>query len=207
VPPAPTPPRLVLASGSPRRRELLASLVPDFTVVVPQVDEDPAGLHPPHVPLAHAAAKAAAVAASRPEALTLGADTVVLLAGEVLGKPRDADAALAMLLRLAGREHEVVTGVCLLAPARQLRCRFAVATRVRFRPFGAAVAAAHLAKAGLDKAGAYALQADDGALVAGISGSWSNVVGLPLEALATALQACGFGRSMTNLAPPPGASS
>lgn len=203
-----TPPPLILASASPRRRELLATLGLPFQVVVPDVAEDAAGIYPPQVPLAHAEAKAVAVADAWTQALVLGADTDILFRGEILGKPPTPDAAVAMLLRLAGHEHEVVTGVCLLARSRHLRCRFAVTSRVRFRAFNEATARAYVARVHtLDKAGAYALQEDDGDLVAVVDGSPSNVVGLPLETLATALQACGLGRVMTNLAPPPGASS
>jgi len=183
---------LVLASSSPRRRELLATLGRPFAVVIPDVGETLPGIFPPHLPVALAEAKAAVVAARRPEALTLGADTVVLLEGEPLGKPESLAAAREMLLRLSGREHEVVTGVCLLAPARRIRCRFAAVTRVRFRPFDQATVTAYLRRINpLDKAGAYALQEDEGALVERIAGSWSNVVGLPLEQLALALLACG----------------
>jgi septum formation protein len=201
-------PPLILASASPRRRELLATLPLPFTVIVPDVAEDDAGLYPPHVPLIHAEAKARAVAATRPEAVTLGADTVILFHGKAIGKPSSPESAIAMLLHLSGHRHEVVTGVALLSPAQHLRCRFAVTSRVRFRSFGEAAARAYVNRVHtLDKAGAYALQEDQGALIAAVEGSWSNVVGLPLETLGRALQACGFGKVMTNLAPPPGASS
>jgi nucleoside triphosphate pyrophosphatase len=202
------PAPLILASGSPRRRELMATFSLPFTVVVPDTDESDAGIHPPHVPLAHAEAKAAVVATTRAAALTIGADTAIHFQGEILGKPASPAAALAMLMRLAGHEHEVITGICLLSPARHLRCRFAVTSRVRFQAFDENVAVAYLARVNvLDKAGAYALQEDDGTLVAGVSGSRSNVIGLPLEALAIALQACDFGRLTINLAPPPEAPS
>jgi septum formation protein len=192
-------PTLILASASPRRRELLASLSLPFTVVVPDVTEDDTGLYPPHVPLIHAETKAAAVAAAHPDAVTLGADTTILFRGKAIGKPSSPEHAVAMLLELSGQRHEVVTGVCLLSPARGLRCRFAVTTQVRFRSFDETAARAYVSRVHtLDKAGAYALQEDQGALIAAVEGSPSNVVGLPLETLAAAFQVCGLGWAMTN---------
>lgn len=182
-------PPLVLASSSPRRRELLATFGIPFEVMVPDYVETAMVDQPlPAVPLAHATGKATVVAALRPEAMVLGADTVISFRGTLLGKPPTLLAAQAMLLHLAGQEHEVLTGVCLLAPG--LRQRFIEVTKVRFRHFDAARAAAYVARVNpLDKAGAYALQEDEGELITTISGSWSNVVGLPLEKLALAFRA------------------
>ena len=174
----------VLASGSPRRRRLLQGIGLGFEVDVPDVDEAVDVRLMPDALVQHLAQKkVAAVAARRPEALTLGADTVVVLEGEVLGKPADEDEARAMLRRLSGATHRVFTGLALLHPASD-RCRTAYEeTRVTFgalteREIGAYVASG----SPMDKAGGYGIQDDHGALfVARIDGDYYNVVGLPLH--------------------------
>jgi septum formation protein len=174
--------RLVLASGSPRRRELLASLGLEFEVRPVDLDETP---RPGEHPEAYVArlARAKAAAALRPGELVLAADTVVVLDGELLGKPSDPAAARAMLGRLAGREHTVHTGVELAEDTGSgARRAGAVATsRVRIAPMEEATIAWYVATGEpLDKAGAYAIQ-DLGALfVETVDGNYTNVVGLPL---------------------------
>jgi nucleoside triphosphate pyrophosphatase len=148
-------------------------------------------------PLADAVArlalsKARAVASRMGEGVVLGADTVVVIDGRVLGKPVDLDDARAMLRRLRGREHEVITGVAVV-DARTGRSRSAaVESRVRMAEYGEGEIEAYVATGEpLDKAGAYAIQGRGGALVAGLEGSFSNVVGLPLEETAALLAAFG----------------
>jgi septum formation protein len=191
---------LVLASSSPRRRRLLRGLGVPFSVRVPDVDERP---RPRELPGPHvrrlARAKASAVARQLTPGCgarwVVGADTVVVLDGEILGKPRDAADARGMLARLSGRTHEVLTGVALV-PAAGGRARTAVVrSRVRMKPFDGATIARYVAGGEpLDKAGAYAVQGRGRRLVAGVDGSLTNVVGLPLERLRTLFAAAGIGQ-------------
>ncbi len=173
---------LVLASGSPRRRELLARVGLEFRVVPAQVDEslepgEPAG----RAALRLARAKAAAVAAKEPGAAVLAADTLVALEDRILGKPRDRDEARRMLELLSGREHVVLTGFCLRHQGDE--AQGLGSTRVRFRRLGRAEMAAYVASGEpMDKAGAYAVQGLGAALVEEVGGSYTNVVGLPLAA-------------------------
>jgi septum formation protein len=184
--------KIILASGSPRRQLFLAGLGLDFAVVIADVDETGrTGETPPAFVRRLALAKAAAVAAAHPEAWVIGADTVVVLAGAILGKPADPDDALAMLTRLAGRTHEVWTGFAVMrdeavAIAREVR------TEVTFVTAAAAVLAAYVATGEpLDKAGAYGIQGRGGVLVERIDGSHSNVVGLPMAELVEELLGLG----------------
>ena len=170
--------RLVLASASPRRRELLGQLGLRFDVVPADIDESPrAGEEPRDYVLRLAREKAAAVAAD--DAVVIAADTTVAIDGLILGKPADLDDAREMLRSLAGREHDVHTGV-----AVRVRERTAIAvetTRVTFAPLDASAIEWYLSTGEpFDKAGAYAIQGAGGALVERIDGSASNVVGLPL---------------------------
>jgi septum formation protein len=178
----------VLASASPRRRQLLASLVAEFEAVAPDVpeDDDLGGAEATASGLA--VRKARRGLEMRPGSLVLGGDTVVELPGHgLLGKPQDAADAVRTLLLLAGRAHTVVTGVALAWPGGERS--FAVASEVRFHPFGEAEAQAYVATGEpMDKAGAYGYQGEGRKLVAGVRGSESNVVGLPLEALREALE-------------------
>ena len=183
------PEHLVLASASPRRQYLLRSAGIGFEVVVPHDDE------PDRLPdedceeyaRRAATAKAQAVALRMPGRPVLGADTVVVLEGEVLGKPADADEAERMLRRLSGRTHRVCTGVALArggADGNVAVTSLVVVTEVTFRALGEGEIAAYVATGEpLDKAGAYGIQGLGGKLVAGYSGSFTNVVGLPMEAV------------------------
>ncbi len=176
---------LILASGSPRRQRFLANLGLEFTVVVTGVDESHRqGELPGEFVCRLAAAKAEAVARRRPEAWVVGADTVVVLAGEILGKPADSGEALAMLKRLAGRSHEVWTGVSVQRWQERCQRTFAVRTGVAFAEASESVLAAYVATGEpLDKAGAYGIQDLGVFLVSTLDGSYSNVVGLPLPEL------------------------
>ncbi len=184
----PLPP-LVLASASPRRRELLQEHGYTFSVEPADVPESaPAHLTPGEIVLRNARAKARAVAPRHPDALVLGVDTEVVFEGEVFGKPADLDAALAMAKRLTGRMHEVHTGVWLHHPATRQERGFVEISRVHFRRLSDAQLRAYHARIGpLDKAGAYAAQEDRGELIERVEGSFTNVIGLPMEALAAVL--------------------
>lgn len=172
---------LVLASGSPRRRELLARLGIPFEVVVsnseeraPRPLEEPAGYASEL-----AAAKAECVAATRKDAVILAADTVVALDHRILGKPADRDDAVAMLLDLAGRSHEVITAVVVRHQGEELKA--VERTAVSMRSFARHGAERYVDTGEpMDKAGAYAIQGTGAALVTHIDGCYENVVGLPL---------------------------
>lgn len=185
---------LYLASGSPRRRELLAQIgVPHITLSA-TVDET---VRPAEIASAYverlAREKALAGLASLSEAdgaCVLGADTAVVLDGRILGKPTDRDDALATLVQLSGREHEVLTAVA-LADANRCESRV-VASRVRFRPITRAELETYWASGEpADKAGSYAIQGLGAVFVSRVEGSYSAVVGLPL--LETAEMLAGFG--------------
>jgi septum formation protein len=173
---------LVLASASPRRHQLLGWLGVDYVVDPPDVDERREPAEPVDRMVARlASAKAAWVAARWTGAWVLGADTVVELAGDVLGKPANASDATRMLTRLAGREHRVFTGFTLRGPGVARPSDGVVVTRVRFRAIPPASIAAYVASGEPEgKAGGYAIQGRAAVFVASISGSYSNVVGLPL---------------------------
>jgi septum formation protein len=182
--PAPTAaPPLLLASASPRRRALLAALGARFEVVPADVDEDAGPGEAPEATAARlAAAKAAAVAERRPEARVLAADTVVILDGASLGKPRDAAENRAFLRRLAGVPHTVVTAHVLRGPEGAAAA--SVATEVRLRRLrDHEIERWARSGEGLDKAGGYAIQDLGAALVDEVHGCYSNVVGLSLPAV------------------------
>jgi septum formation protein len=178
---------LVLASASPRRSELLRSLGLAFEVrpaLRPEPQFKP-GIPPEEYALLAAAAKAREVAKSHPDAAILAADTIVVVDSDVLGKPKDRNEALAMLSRLAGREHQVVTGCCLIFGAEAIDAQheecLVVCTKVWMADFSRAALAAYVATGEpLDKAGAYGIQEQAAFLVERIEGSYTNVVGLPL---------------------------
>ena len=172
--------QLVLASASPRRRELLGQLGLRFEVSPADIDETP---RPGEAAAAYvnrlAREKARAVASRRPGAWVLAADTTVALGDELLGKPRDAAEAREMLGRLSGRTHAVHTGVALAGPGPELST--GVSTRVTFRALSPEEIAWYAATGEpLDKAGSYAVQGKGGFLVAAVDGSPTNVIGLPL---------------------------
>ena len=173
--------RLILASGSPRRRELLTGLRYDFEVIPSTVDEDSFyGGRPESLVRRIARAKALDVAARHPDAAVLAADTIVVLRGAVLNKPRDADEAREMLSRLRDRWHRVITAVCVAAGTRRVRMQHVV-TRVRMRAYGDDEVEASIARGSpFDKAGAYAIQDTHFAPVHSYEGCYCNVVGLPL---------------------------
>ena len=185
--------RLILASASPRRADLLRQLGVPFEVIPSEIPE----ILPPgpvkEAVTALALAKARAVAGRVSPGVVLGADTAVVLAGEVFGKPESPEAARRMLRALRGREHEVITGVALVqAPSGQEETA-AVVSRVLMREYGPAEIEAYVASGEpFDKAGAYAVQAAGGALVANVDGCYTNVVGLPLTTTRRLLEAWGI---------------
>lgn len=189
--------RLVLASASPRREALLRQLGVPFEVVPSDLPEAwPPGPAPEAV-TALALAKARAVASRLAGAIVLGADTAVVLEGEVFGKPESPEDAKRMLRELQGREHEVITGVALVeAPGTHAGGREAathVVTRVRMRALSQAEIDAYIASGEpLDKAGAYAIQAAGHGLVDRVEGCYTNVVGLPLTTTRRLLEAWGI---------------
>jgi septum formation protein len=184
---------LVLASGSPRRSEMLAGLGLRFEVLpCPEPEPVPLPGETAEVYALRASrAKAVAVAALRPDAVVLGADTVVVLGEEIMGKPADPDEAMLMLTRLVGATHRVVSGCVLVQPGGGVT-EFAVSTEVTMgpQPLGAIMAYVATGEP-MDKAGAYAIQGRGGFLVERIHGSYTNVVGLPLAETVDALLACG----------------
>jgi septum formation protein len=191
-------PRVYLASASPRRLALLSGLGLFVTPCARPVDERP---HEGETPAARvsrlAGAKVAASAAwlpgVEPDAVVLGADTTVVLDGVSLDKPQDPEEAASMLRRLSGRAHDVWTGVHVMRPATGAAAGTVVRTRVRLRAYDEGTIAWYVASGEpLDKAGAYGIQGLGVLLVEGIEGSWSNVVGLPLERLPDLLAAIGL---------------
>jgi len=177
---------LILASASPRRREILTAAGIAFEIVPADVDERIRSGEPPaECAVRLAADKALAVArrvGPKPPRRVLGADTIVVLDGAILGKPRDANHALELLERLAGREHEVMTGVALAASDTLAVSKTVVVSRVQMHAADRADLTRYVASGEpLDKAGAYAIQGEGRRLVASLSGSESNVIGLPLE--------------------------
>lgn len=187
-------PRLILASASPRRRQLLAELSVPFEVIVAEVTEHEESSTDPRVMVAHnAALKADWVAARHPDALVLGADTTVFVDGQALNKPRDLADARDMLRRLGGRTHTVFTGLAVRRTCAALRIDEGVASEVTFRALDDALIDAYLARVNpLDKAGGYAIQEHGELIVAGYQGSLTNIVGLPLETTKQILTRCGL---------------
>ena len=179
---------LILASASPRRRELLTQAGLTFQVVPSHWEETaPNGLSPQERVRFLARGKAQDVARLCPNDVIIGADTLVFLDDQPLGKPHSEQEAAAMLQSLSGRTHSVSTGVCILAPGKEI-C-FAVTTEVTFYPLEGADIAAYIATGEpMDKAGAYGIQGRGAVFVRGICGDYNNVVGLPLAETVRALR-------------------
>jgi septum formation protein len=186
---------LILASASPRRAELLKLLRVKFRIIPSDATEV---VHEHLTPLEicqlNAHRKARAVAKRIPDALVIGADTLVFLDNKILGKPRDFAEARRMLARLQGRTHQVVTGVSLIHLRAHRERVFAISTDVLFHPLDAGQIRDYLSRINpLDKAGAYAIQESGEKIISEISGSYSNVVGLPVERLREELSAWNYG--------------
>jgi septum formation protein len=189
---------IILASASPRRRELLRQIGIEPDVRPAAVSEDPRPGEDPRAQarrLAEAKGRAVARALPRdgPVRVVLAADTVVIAGGTPLGKPRDGDEARDMLRRLAGGVHDVVTALWVERTDDGRTASCLESSRVRFRSIPEAVIAAYVATGEpMDKAGAYAIQGRGGLLVESVEGSWTNVVGLPIERIPTLLSAIGL---------------
>jgi septum formation protein len=182
---------LILASASPRRREILRNMGVDFTVKSPDVDEGaiPAD-HPRTLAIRLAYAKAHAILpAAPPDSVVLAADTVVAMDGILFGKPANAEEATAMLRSLSGRTHEVTTGIAIAMSGETEVHLDAQTTRVKFRTLSPQDIAEYVATGeSYDKAGGYGIQGHGGALVESIMGDYFNVVGLPCALVADLLQ-------------------
>jgi septum formation protein len=183
--------RLILASASPRRAELLRAAGIPFTVVAPTVDERFRVGEPPEAAVARLAeAKAAVVAALHPDAVVLGADTTVVVGGEPLGKPSDAEDAARMMRKMSGQTHHVLTGICLCHQGRRLA--HVEPTRVRMGSLGETEIAWYVGTdEPYDKAGGYAVQGLASRFIETIDGSYSNVVGLPISCVYQLLKELG----------------
>lgn len=186
--------RLILASQSPRREALLRQVGLEFDVTPSTVEEQiPEGLSPAEAARKLAEEKARSVASRRTEGLVIGADTVVVVDGQILGKPADSQEARAMLRRLSGREHQVITGIAVVDAATGHERSDSVTTAVRFAPLSEQVIDRYVATdEPLDKAGAYAIQGFGALLIESINGDYYNVVGLPLRRLAELLGEFGY---------------
>ncbi|MDH5299273.1 MAG: Maf family protein [Desulfobulbaceae bacterium] len=184
---------LVLASASPRRRRFLEQLGLAFVVDPAEVVEEVLPGESPETFVSRLALdKAREVAARRPHAFVLAADTAVVLGEAILGKPGGAEEAIEMLLRLAGRSHAVWSGYAVVNLEQGVEVARAVRTEVCFVPFDRQTAAAYVATGEpMDKAGSYGIQGRGGCLVERINGSYSNVVGLPMAELIADLRSLG----------------
>ena len=178
-------PPVILASASPRRSQLLASMDIEFEVVPSHVEELIDGYDfIPDLCEANARIKAEPIADMHPECLVIAADTMVYLEDTLFGKPTDIDDAHRMLTRLQGRTHQVTTGVSLIYHNEEISKSFSVITNVTFLSLDAGQISEYLAKIDpLDKAGGYAIQEHKQMIAKRVSGSVSNVVGLPVERL------------------------
>jgi septum formation protein len=180
---------IILASASPRRRELLEKAGVVFEIIPSPAEE----IHDPtmqlHLLCEHnAILKAAAIALIRPDATVIGADTLVFIDRIPLGKPKDMPEAWKMLRQLSGRTHQVCTGVCVISPGGQ-QTTFHDLTQVTFLPLDDAMIEAYFAKVSpLDKAGAYGIQESGELIVQAIQGSYENVMGLPVQKVLAALK-------------------
>ena len=186
-------PEIILASASPRRELLLREMGLHFRIIQPTgVEEATGGAMPDVLAMQNAQRKARAIAGRQADALVIGADTIVVLAGVIFGKPRDLTEAATILSQLAGRRHDVFTGVCVTCRQRKTEITFAERTAVWIRPLTAAQIQDYFTKVNpLDKAGAYGAQEFGELILERVEGSFSNVMGLPVERLRTALEGLG----------------
>lgn len=187
-------PPFVLASASPRRRELLAAAGFEFQVISPSLSETfDLSLTPVELTLGNATRKALHIARARPGAIILGADTLVAIDSEVIGKPADLEHAVTILRRLSGRSHHVCSAVVICHLASSCTRSFHQISRVRFRRLDEETIREYIAHVRpLDKAGAYAAQRSGSEIIARIDGSFTNVVGLPMEETIRALKHFGI---------------
>ncbi len=183
---------LVLASASPRRTRLLARMGIPHRVVVSRVDENGRVESPEAFCRNLARLKAKDVGSREDVSWILGADTIVVIGSKVLGKPVNPEDAQKMLSLLSGNDHQVITGFCVLNPLGVIAHAESVTTTVRFKPLGEEEITGYIrTREPFGKAGAYAIQGVGAFMVESISGSYTNVVGLPMCALIKALVQCG----------------
>ena len=180
----------ILASGSPRRKQLLKKIIPDFKVISSDADELKSHSDGPLTLVQeNAKKKAIPVAANNPSCWVLGADTLVFYQKEILGKPKDLDEAVEMLSFLSGKTHEVATGVSLQCNEINIVKTFSETSSVTFKPISKQEIRLYFKEVNpLDKAGAYAIQTNADMIIDRFVGSYSNVVGLPLESLGKVLK-------------------
>lgn len=185
-------PKLILASQSPRRLELLKQITDQFDVVPSSIKEKlDYGLRPEENARLLARAKAESVAKDYPDCWVIGSDTIVALHQEILGKPEDTADAERMLLRLSGKEHRVMTGICVVSPKKTLDK--AVTSSVRFKSLTHEEILNYIQTGEpMDKAGAYAIQGKGSFMIREFSGSKSSIIGLPLDELKVLLKKTGF---------------
>jgi septum formation protein len=188
---APPKNQVILASRSPRRMELLKEIIPDFEVIPSSVEEIfQSELSPRDNAIAVACAKALDVSKSFPGHFIIGADTIVVLNNEIIGKPRDADDACNILKRLSGKRHQVITGVVVIHTEM---IKDAGVSDVNIRVLNDDEIARYVETGEpMDKAGAYAIQGKGAFMVDSYSGSYSNIVGLPLSTVKTLLTEAGY---------------
>jgi len=179
----------ILASGSPRRKQLLKKIIPDFKVISSDAEELKSHSGGPLTLVQeNAKKKAIPVAANNPSCWVLGADTLVFYQKEILGKPKDLDEAVEMLSFLSGKTHEVATGVSLQCNELNIVKTFSEISSVTFKPISKQEIRLYFKEVNpLDKAGAYAIQTNADMIIDRFVGSYSNVVGLPLESLGKVL--------------------
>ena len=183
---------LILASNSPRRKRLLKQIGLPFRSLPSQVDENQAPGEPPVKAVLLAEKKAKAVYSQSKDSWILGADTMVVVGGRILGKPRDHEDIHSMLSRLSDKEHEVITGFCILDPSGEVAHSEAITTLVKMKRLSKGEINAYVATGEpFGKAGSYAIQGVGAFMVESISGSYTNVVGLPVCALVKSLLALG----------------
>lgn len=186
-------PKIILASQSPRRREILSSLKIPFRIVYPRIDEAETDIFHQRIPFINAVKKAELVAVEFPLELVLGADTVIEFQGKTVGKPWNKNKAIEMLEMLSGKKHLVITAACIINISESIRCIFSDTTRIQFKKFKRKTITEYLKRVNpLDKAGAYAIQEYGEMLIEKIEGSKDNVAGLPSEKLLMALRSCGY---------------
>jgi septum formation protein len=176
---------IILASGSPRRKQFMEELGLTFTLCPVTIDETPSPGEPPEIFVSRMAREKGEAASSiHGDCWIVSGDTVVSLDQKIMGKPADEAEALDMLMSLAGREHVVMTGICLLHDEKKKFACKTVSTRVVFSDYSKAIAALYIRSGeSLDKAGGYAIQGKGAVLVKAIEGSYTNVVGMPLNEL------------------------
>ena len=180
--------KVIIASQSARRRELIQYIFEDFEVIPSDADETPPeGVDAEYIPEILAVRKATDVAKSHPDALVIGCDTVVILDGEIFGKPKSVEEAFVMLKRLSGRTHEVISGVCLSLRGKTMS--FTQKTNVTFYPLSDGDIMRYITESNpLDKAGSYGIQDRGGLFVKSLEGDHYNVIGFPIARLKIELE-------------------